>query len=305
MSHLRDRHGFTLIELLFSLVLGLVVTSSALAFALGVFRNIEGDKVREEIYRNARFIGMSLGRDIQMTGVGMASLPRLGSVSTFDDTLAILYVPFDPTEAPAHDILTPLLSTNPLPPGGTCGTRCIEFEMDPGGNFALQPGDLARLQVNTERRLLIVESVTDRVAYFELDFLTDTVVLGFEAALSGGLLLDNETSFVQELKPIVYFVEDSTLYRGDAFDDTGQLITFPMAYGVISWEATTIFLDGDETDGPDPYDGDFTNDYDDILGVRIRAELGTNRPLRTTNGEFTREYEWLLTPRNLMYERNR
>ena len=68
------RGGFSLIELLIALVLGLLVTTVALNFAISVFRSVEGDKVREEVYRNSRFIGMSLGRDIQTTGVGMESL---------------------------------------------------------------------------------------------------------------------------------------------------------------------------------------------------------------------------------------
>ena len=54
-------------------------------------------------------------------------------------------------------------------------------------------------------------------------------------------------------------------------------------------------------------DYDPTNNFDDILGTRISATLGTNRPdIRVARGEiFTRTYEWKLYPRNLMYERNR
>jgi hypothetical protein len=76
---------------------------------------------------------------------------------------------------------------------------------------------------------------------------------------------------------------------------------------VKSWETKMIFVDLDEADEGNPQDADDTNDFDDILGVRINATLGTNRPdIRVANGEiFTRDYEWKLTPRNLMYERNR
>ena len=68
-----------------------------------------------------------------------------------------------------------------------------------------------------------------------------------------------------------------------------------------------IFLDLGEEDQGNPYDSDNTNDFDDILGTRIVATLGTNRPdIRVAGGEiFTRTYEWKLYPRNLMYERNR
>ena len=74
-----------------------------------------------------------------------------------------------------------------------------------------------------------------------------------------------------------------------------------------SWDAHMIFVDLDEAPEADPNDFDLTNDFDDILGTRIIATLGTNRPdIRVAGGgEFTRTYEWKMFPRNLMYERNR
>lgn len=300
------RGGFTLVEMLFALVLGLVITSSALSFAINVFRNVEGDKEREEIYRNSRFIGMSLGRDIQYAGVGIESEVQFGTVSTLADTLVILYVPWTPSIAHAHEIVTPLGSSNPLPAGGTCGTYCIRLHYNPAGSFDLAPGDLARLQVNTERHLIVVESVVDNGTNFNLTFRPDTTLLGFDAAFQGGLLLDNTTTFVQEMGSVVYFEQDSVLFRADGFDSLAVLQSSPIAYGVHSWDSQMLFLDGDTAVGADPDDGDATNDFDDILGVRVLATLGTNRPMRVSGGNvFDREYEWVLTPRNLMYERNR
>lgn len=302
----RSLSGFTLIELLISLVLGLLVTTVALNFAISVFRSTQGDKEREEVYRNSRFIGMGLGRDIQVTGVGIESEAEFGTLTTLADTVVILHVPWVPVLAPAHAIVTPVASTNPLPAGGTCGARCIDLHYDASGTFDLAPGDLARLQVNTERHLILIESVTDNGTAFEITFGTQTSIFGFPAGMTGGLLLDNTTTLVQKLEPIVYFERDSILYRGDAFDSVGAIQASPVAYGVHSWEADLIFLDGDVAAGANFGDGDNTNDFDDILGVRIRALLGTNRPIRTTTGTpFTRSYEWRLTPRNLMYERNR
>ncbi|NNG15598.1 MAG: hypothetical protein HKM89_03885, partial [Gemmatimonadales bacterium] len=68
-----------------------------------------------------------------------------------------------------------------------------------------------------------------------------------------------------------------------------------------------IFQDGDELDGADPTDGDATNDFDDILGVRINAVVAAARLNRHVNAGalYTRSYDWRFTPRNLMYERNR
>ena len=54
-------------------------------------------------------------------------------------------------------------------------------------------------------------------------------------------------------------------------------------------------------------DSDTTNDFDDIVGVRIRNVLAADHiDPRVNDGElFTREYEWRFAPRNLMYERDR
>lgn len=300
------RGGFSLIELLIALVLGLLVTTVALNFAISVFRSIEGDKEREEVYRNSRFIGMSLGRDIQTTGVGMQSLQDFGTVTTLADTVVILHVPWEPSLAHAHEIVTPLGSTNPLPPGGTCGARCIDLHKDAGGNFDLERGDLARLQVNTQRHLILINGVRDLGLTFQVSFTADTVLFGLDAGFANGLLLDNTTTFVQKVGHVAYFVEDSVLYRSDGFDTLGAMVSAPMAYGVQDWQADMLFVDGDTAVAADPDDGDATNDFDDILGVLVRVTLGTNRPIRTADGAaFTRDYRWRLTPRNLMYERNR
>ena len=57
----------------------------------------------------------------------------------------------------------------------------------------------------------------------------------------------------------------------------------------------------------DATDGDATNDFDNILSVRLRATLAADRADQRVNGGalFTRDYAWRFSPRNLMYERNR
>ena len=57
----------------------------------------------------------------------------------------------------------------------------------------------------------------------------------------------------------------------------------------------------------DANDGDATNDFDDILSIRIQARLAADRTDPRVNGGnlFTRDYSWRFSPRNLMYERNR
>jgi len=302
-----DRGGFTLVELIISLTIGLILVAASLSFAISTFQGAEGNKVREEVYRNARFINMSLQRDVQIAGVGIRSEVDWGSLNVFNDTLVVLAVPWEPQIAHAYEIAPPFGTNNPLDPGGTCGALCIDLEKDASGSFDLAPGDLARLQVNTERHLLLIDGVRDLGTTFQVTFLGDTTLLGYDAAFQGGLQLDRFQTTVQKLQPVVYFQEDSVLYRAQGFDATGVLQTAPMAYGVIDWDVRLVFTDLDEAAAADPTDGDVTNDFDDLLGTRITATLAANRAdLRVNSGDiFTREYQWKIMPRNLMYERNR
>ena len=179
-----SREGFTLIELLISLVLSVVVMGASLSFAMAAFRGSEGNTLREEVYRNARFIGMALERDVQTTGVGIVSELRFGTLSTFNDTLVILHVPWEPTDAFPYTIDPPAGVNNPLDPGGTCGTNCIDLNKDPNGNFDLKPGDIARLQVNAERRVILVTAVSDQGSTVALTFSGAPTLLHLESALS-------------------------------------------------------------------------------------------------------------------------
>ena len=304
-----SRGGFTLIELLISLVISVVVMGASLSFAMAAFRGSEANSLREEVYRNARFIGMALERDIQTTGVGIVSEIRFGTLSTFNDTLVILHVPWTPTNAFPYviDEAEASGSNNPLDPGGTCGPNCIDLIKGPGNTFDLVPGDIARLQVNAERRMILVTDVRSQGNTVELTFAAAPTLLHYESALSGGLLLDRSSTTVQKLQPIVYWVENEILYRSDQLDASGNLIGSPLAYDVKAWDAKMIFIDLDEADEGNPYDTDTTNDFDDILGVRLTATLGTVRAdTRVAGGElYTRDYQWKFLPRNLMYERNR
>ena len=302
-----SQEGFTLIELVISTVLAVVIMGASLGFAIATLRGSEANKLREEVYRNARFIGMSLERDVQSTGAGIASEISFGTLSTFNDTLVTLHVPWEPTEAWLYAIDPPAGTNNPLDPGGTCGALCIDLEMGPGNTFDLVPGDIARLQINAERRLILVTQVQTSGNSVQLTFASAPTLLHYESALSGGVLLDRFSTVVQKLQPIVYWVEDEILYRSDRLDVNADLIGSPVAYDVKSWDAKMIFVDLDEADHGDPADTDETNDFDDILGARITATLATSRSdIRVAGGElYTRDYEWRFVPRNLMYERNR
>lgn len=308
MTKRRNRAGFTIIELLIALTIGLALVAASLSFAISTFQGAEGNKVREEVYRNSRFISMSLQRDVQAAGVGIESEIDYGTLNTFNDTLVILSVPWEPQLATAYDVVPPAGVNNPLDPGGTCGPLCIDLAYDAGGGFDLEVGDLARLQVNSERRLLLITGVTDVGTRFQIDFLDADSILHHEAAFMDGLLLDRFQSSVQQVQAVVYFEEDSILYRAQSLDPaTADVNAAPMAYGVIGWDAWLIFTDLSEAAAADPNDGNVDNDFDDLMGVRIATTLAANRAdLRVNQGNlFTNDYEWQIMPRNLMYERNR
>ena len=294
-------------ELLISMMVGLVVLAASLSFAVSTVRDVEGNKFREEVYRSGRFIGMSLRRDLQTVGVGIESQRDFGTLHTFGDTLMILHVPYEPTLATAYQMWPPPGSPNPLPPGGTCGALCLDLEYDAGGSFDLQPGDLARLQSATQRRLLLITAVRDLGTRFQIQFLGDTTFMNHRAAFAGGLQLDRSGTSVQKLQPIFYFAQDSTLFRAQSFDSTGVLQSSPLAEGVVNWDAALLFVDGDTAAAGSHMDADLTNDFDDLLGALIRAEVATTRfDIRVADGGvFSRRFEWAVMPRNLMYERNR
>jgi len=303
----RDRRGFTLVESLIAMTLGLIVITATMSFAWGTFRGVEGDRIRQEVYRNARFLGMSLERDFQTAGVAMESTVSFGSLSVWADTVAILSVPFEPHQAPVHDLIPPEGSTDPMPPGGTCGTYCLDL-MKVDGEISLKAGDLARLQVNDARRLVLVREIVETSdTSFALGFTDDQELLNYKAGLTD-LILSTSGTFVQKLSPIVYYQKENKLLRAEGLNPaTSELRGAVMAYGVERWDAWLMFVDGEEAENADLSDGDNTNDYDDLLGVRIETLLTANRPdLRVNRGElFTRAYEWQFVPRNLMYERNR
>jgi hypothetical protein len=299
--------GFTLIELIISLTVGIVVLSGALSFAVGLWRNLAGNEIREDVYRDARYLEMSLERDFQSTGVSLASTVSFGSLAVWGDTIVILRVPFIPAETPPYDLDPPAGTNNPLAAGGTCGARCVNLNKAADGTFDIEVGDLARLQVNDERRLILVQSLADYGATTAIGFTDVAEILHYTAGLTGGLLLDRYSTFVQRLGPVIYYLDGTELKRAETLNMDGTPAGETIAYGVKSFEVTLLFVDGDEADEVNIKDADTTNDFDDITGVRIKAVMMSEKTHPTVNkgNPFTRSYEWLFSPRNLLYERNR
>jgi len=300
--------GFTLVELLIALTVGVVVLGAALSFGVSTYRMMEGNDIREGAYRNGRFIGMSLERDMQTVGVGIASTVSFGTLAVWGDTIVILAVPFDPNEAPPYDLEPGGGVDNPLPSGGTCGTYCVDLSPEkPGTAVDLAAGDLARLQVNDARRLILISSVDKSGNRYPVTFGAHTSLIHYTAGLTGDLRLDRFSTFVQKLEPVFYYLDGDALMRATHLNPDGTPAGDVLAYGVVGWEVKMVFTDLDEAGQANPFDSDPTNDFDDILGIRVRVAVGADRAAHYVQGGdiYTRVFEWRFSPRNLMYERNR
>lgn len=303
------RRGFTLVELLIALVIGVIVLTAATSVASSMFRNVDGVRVRENVSRQGRFVGMSLDRDLSETGVELPSSISFGSLAVRNDTLSILSVPFDPDVAPVYRLVAPPDTVPLLPPGGSCGALCLNLRgATPGADVRLEAGDVALLSAGGSRRLILVEAVSP-VVDSTMVVLADIGSLLFRpATFSGGLRLPRGATSVQRLRAVTYWLENGVLMRADRFGPDGKLLGAPMADGVDSFTVRLVFTDGDIADAADPGDSDDSNDYDDIVSVLVRLKLradtsGVNRP--ADGKPRIRDYEWRFSPRNLIYERNR
>lgn len=293
-----SRAGYTLVELIIALVVGVLVLSSATSLAVSSFRSLAGVQLRDGIDRNARYIGLSLQRDLTETGVDVESLADFGTLSVWNDTIAILRVPYEPTAAQPYPVSTANF------PNGVCGATCVEVQSGATAP-ALAPGDLARFQVNTQRRLVLINAVSPVSNGYRVDFGPQTQLIHHTAGIGG--LVVTSAGFVQKLASVMYWRQGTQLMRAERVGPGGTFAGEVVADGVQSFEVTLIFTDGDELTEANGIDADGTNDYNDIAGIRVRAVLQSYRADPRINGglPLTRPYEWFVAPRNLIYERNR
>jgi prepilin-type N-terminal cleavage/methylation domain-containing protein len=308
MSPLRNR-GFTLIEMLLALIIGLVVLTAALSFVATTYRTAGGNEVREEVHRNARFIGMSLERDFQTTGVGITSTSAFGTLGLWNDTIVIIHVPFDAQEATVYPLKPASCPSSPLPAGGTCGANCVN--VDKGvGVFGIKAGDMAQINVNGVRRLIVVSNVVDAGSSMALTFTTADSLLHLAAGITGPpatLLTCPSGTFVQKLVPIVYWRDaQKRMMRAEALKLDGNPDGVVVAYGVDSLKSKLVFLDGSEATVVNR-NGLLPNQtFDNVVGIRIEAVLAAERAdPRLNQGQlYKRRYLWRFAPRNLMWQRN-
>lgn len=304
----RTRAGFTLPEVLISLTIAMVVISGAVAFSLQSWSTRRGWTVRETVDRDARFVGLSLARDVQEAGIAFTSTPVFASVETLGDTLSVLSVPYEPDEAAVHPIYNDGDTLPTYPPGGTCGPTCIEF-MKVNGTYDLEGGDLARLQVGATRRLLLLTGVSDGAGgRFRVYFLPVTKIVNHDSGLDSLLLMRSGTS-LQKANLVMYWrdLSKNALMRAEKLNGSGQPVASVMASNVEAFEARMLFVSGSEHPTYSGVDADTTNDGNDVIGVKVRAKIRSTKSDPTVNGgqPVARWYEWRVAPRNLLYEKNR
>ena len=304
------RPGFTLIELVISMVLGVIVLAVSANFATATLRSSRGSDLRDGLNRDARFVGLAISRDLQDAGVAFESTQPFGSVATRGDTVLAISVPFLPNQAEGYNMVVPADTTDPLPPGGTCGATCIDV-VDPNTvPFQIRVGDVALLQVQNERRLIVLTQVTTGgPGVKRLTFSNADTLFVFPAGLTGGLRLTRNGVAVQRLSVSAWYrnASDSTLVRADGFTLSGQLRTAITARGVDAFTTRLQFTNGVERTQANGFDADTTNDYNRIVSVVVRARMRVERIDRSVNGgaPLFRNYEWRVSPRNLIFERNR
>lgn len=304
-----SRRGFTLVELLIALVIGVVILTSATSVASSMFRNVSGVRVREDVVRQARFVGMSLDRDLSETGVELQSDMAFGSIAVRNDTLSILSVPFEPTQAPIYRLVARADTVPLLPPGGSCGFYCLNLKAaTAGAPVELEQGDVALLNAGGSRRLIVVQAVAPITDSTAVTVMSTSSLLFRPATYAGGLRLPRGSTSVQRLRAVTYWMEDGTLMRAERFNADGSLAGAPIADGVDSFTVSLVFTDGSEAPSADATDADEDNDYDDIVSVRLRLRLrGDSMTVAARrNGEApVKVFDWRFSPRNLIYERNR
>lgn len=306
------RSGFTFVELIVALMLGAIVMTAAIKYLITEFQTLSTHDIRDTVARNGRYIGISLRRDLQRAGIGIETTTTFGTADAwpgdYGDTLVVLFVPYVPTLAPPHDIVPPDGTENPLPPSSVCGLQCIEVTKDAVAPLDLGIGDLTRLQVLGSRRLALVRSlnVTSDTSV-ELLFTTADTLLRQPAGMDL-LSLDRFGTYVQELSPISYYLdENEQLIRAVRLNLDGSPAGQVLAFGVEEFEVTLVFVDGDEWQQANAVDTDDSNDFDDVVAVKIRVTVKADRVHPKVNGGelLRRTFEWTIAPRNLRYEKDR
>lgn len=304
------RAGYSVIELLIACVIGVLVLSSAMSLAVSTFRSLAGLQMRDGIDRTARFVGTVLQRDLTETGVLIEAQSNFGTLAVWNDSISILRVAFDTSSFPQYNLTA----------GGGLGQgvnnvtspTSLDIATTTGVAPRIAAGDLARYQYNTTRRLILVTAVRlINATTYRITFTSAVRLIHHDAGLVGAVPgFGNVTvPFIQKLSPVMYWRTPATnqLWRAQSLNTDGTWNGSVIADGVSAFDATLVFTDGNELNEANGLDADSTNNYNQISAVRVRSTIRSETTdARVNAGAFiTRNYEWFVAPRNLIYERNR
>lgn len=302
---MRARGGHTLIELMIALVIGVSLLMSASAVAISTMRSMRGAELREGVARQARYVGMSLERDLAFTGVELESTAIHGSLSVRGDTLVILHVPVRGTPARPYSIH--MASGDAISAGsGSCGSDCVRFTRPTGEEVELEEGSLAVLATYTQRRLVVVDQIQQETGRATVNFANvgRSEILHHAANFSDNYLMNAAGTAIQEVNVFAWWRdEDNRLLRAERVDLDGDPVGEVVATGVTDMQVSLIFTDGTEADEADATDP--AQAFDRIAGVRVQITMETRNPPPGEEDNVSRVFEWRFTPRNLIYERNR
>jgi prepilin-type N-terminal cleavage/methylation domain-containing protein len=298
----RGRAGFTLLELIIALTIGLVVLTTATALAASSWQSVRGVTLRDGVTRNARYVAVTLQRDVQETGVALASSTDFGTLAIFGDTVAILRVPFAPTESNQYGLNTANFAN------GVCGVSCLDISTAAAGGGVpdFVPGDIARVQISNTRRLTYVTAVSAVTGGYRVQFNGGTRLLHHAAGI-GGVAITAGT-FVQKLGVVIYYRAGTQLMRATGLSAALAPQGESIATGVQAFTPRLVFTDGTIAAQADSgSDAIATNDYDDIAALRVQATIQGDRtdPRVNSGRPVIKQLQWWFAPRNLIYERNR
>lgn len=299
-----------------ALVVGLVVITTVTGYVRSTDRTIAATSMRDDYARKARFLGLTLRRDIGSAGVGIQSLRGWGTVAVYGDTIVILTVPYEPNAEPAYTVVPPAAALTPTATSNSsgCGNRCFRVRrVSSGTALTLQAGDVARVQQGTVRRLIAITAVGALAPSGASDSLSvqfvDAAALLRRPSIPDGPPLAGITasnSTVQRLGLVAYWRDASNnLRRATRVNAAGQLVGEIVATGCTQFEAWLTFRDGGQADFADSTV--LNRWYNDINAVTVRATLQADLvDLRVNGGvPLRRTFTYRIQPRNLLYERNR
>jgi len=305
----RARTGFTLVELLIAMIIGVIILMLASEIVLSTTRSARSGEARASVDRNARFVGLSLQRDLQEAGVDLESSVDFGSVHAYGDTLVVLRVPYDSTPAMPSREYPSRFTTRPAAGQGTCGTNCLNVDR---GASPFEPvvGNVVLLQISNSRRLAIAGTVTTATGTATIAWPTLTSFLGHTYGLRNpDIRLDAQpmANLVRRLEATMYFRSGDSLVRATRFNATdGRPDGQALATGVSSFRVWLHFTDGDSAATANGTDLDATNDPNDVTGVSATAVLRPDpNDIRRGYSALPKTFTWFFAPRNLAYERNR